>query len=395
LNAIALIAIGGGSFALGYYFYARYLSEKIFRLDPNFVTPAHALEDGVDFVPTRKVILWGHHFAAVAGASPIVGPAIAVVWGWLPAFIWVTVGTVFFAGVHDFGALWASVRNQGRSIGALTEDIVGPRARSIFMIVIFLLLLMVNSVFAIIIANEHIEVPGSVIPTWIVILVAMVMGYMIYRKGMSLLWLTVIGVTVLYGAIWVGQMVPLSLPESMFGLSTPAQWVIILFVYAGIASVLPVWLLLQPRDYVNGVQLFIGLALLYTAVVLASPTIVAPAINMNPPADAPPLVPLLFVTVACGAISGFHGLVASGTTSKQLNTEPDARPVGYLGSVGEGTLALASIIACTAGFATLGEWQGFYGSFATDGLRAWSLGGANIITQASDCRSAWARRSSR
>jgi carbon starvation protein len=153
------------------------------------------------------------------------------------------------------------------------------------------LLLMVNSVFAIIIANEHIEVPGSVIPTWIVILVAMVMGYMIYRKGMSLLWLTVIGVTVLYGAIWVGQMVPLSLPESMFGLSTPAQWVIILFVYAGIASVLPVWLLLQPRDYVNGVQLFIGLALLYTAVVLASPTIVAPAINMNPPADAPPLAP--------------------------------------------------------------------------------------------------------
>jgi carbon starvation protein len=379
VNAIALIAIGGGSFALGYYFYAKYLAEKIFRLDPNFVTPAHAQEDGVDYVPTRKVILWGHHFAAVAGASPIVGPAIAVVWGWLPAFIWVTVGTVFFAGVHDFGALWASVRNQGRSIGALTEDIVGPRARSIFMIVIFLLLLMVNSVFGIIIANEHIEVPSSVIPTWIVILVAMVMGFLIYKKGMSLLWLTIVGVSVLYGAIWIGEIVPLSLPDSMFGLSTPAQWVIILFVYAGIASVLPVWLLLQPRDYVNGVQLFIGLALLYTAVLLASPTIVAPAFNPNPPADAPPLVPLLFVTVACGAISGFHGLVASGTTSKQLNTEPDARPVGYLGSVGEGTLALASIIACTAGFATLGEWQGFYGTFATDGLRAWSLGGANIM----------------
>jgi carbon starvation protein len=158
--------------------------------------------------------------------------------------------------------------------------------------------------------------------------------------------------------------------------------VVILFVYAGIASILPVWLLLQPRDYLNGVQLFVGLALLYGAVLISGPTIVAPAINPNPPADAPPLFPLLFVTVACGAISGFHGLVASGTTSKQLNKEPDARPVGYLGSVGEGTLAIAAVIACTAGFASLGEWQTYYTSFAgADGLRAWSLGGAAIMNQ--------------
>jgi carbon starvation protein len=380
LNAIVFVVIGAVAFSLGYFFYSKFLAEKIFRLDPDFVTPAHALEDGVDFVPTRRLILWGHHFAAVAGASPIVGPGIAVVWGWLPALIWVTVGTVFFAGVHDFGALWASVRNQGRSIGALTEDIVGARARSIFMIVIFLLLLMVNSVFGIIIANEHIAVPGSVIPTWAVIFVAMAVGYAVYKKGMSLLWVTVIGVSVLYGAIWVGAVVPLELPETLFGLAPPAQWVLILFVYAGIASILPVWLLLQPRDYINGIQLFIGLALLYTAVLIAAPVVVAPAFNLNPPDNAPPLVPLLFVTIACGAISGFHGLVASGTTSKQLDKEPHARQVGYLGSVGEGTLAIAAIIACTAGFASVADWEGFYGSsFPASGLTAWARGGAAIM----------------
>ena len=379
MNAIVLMLIGFVAFTLGYFLYSRFLAEKIFKLDPDFVTPAHELEDGIDYVPTRPIVLWGHHFAAVAGAAPIVGPAIAVIWGWLPAFLWVTVGTVFFAGVHDYGALWASVRNKGQSVGSMTADIVGERARNIFMIVIFLLLLMVNSVFAIIIAGEHIAVPSSVIPTWVVIVVAMAIGYLVYKKGMSLLWVTIIGVTVLYGAIWVGSVYPLSLPETVFGLGAPAQWVIILFTYAGIASVLPVWLLLQPRDYINGIQLFIGLAILYTAVVIANPTIVAPAINPNVPDGTPPLVPLLFVTIACGAISGFHGLVASGTTSKQLDKEPHSRQVGYLGSVGEGTLAIAAIIACTAGFASLEEWEGRYTSFTAGGLDVFVQGGAHIL----------------
>ena len=377
-----LMLIGFVAFTLGYFFYSRFLANKIFKLDPEFVTPAHEFEDGVDYVPTRPIVLWGHHFAAVAGAAPIVGPAIAVIWGWLPAFLWVTVGTVFFAGVHDYGALWASVRNKGQSVGSMTADIVGERARNIFMIVIFLLLMMVNSVFAIIIAGEHIAVPSSVIPTWVVIVVAMAIGYLVYKKGMSLLWVTIIGVTVLYGAIWVGSVYPLSLPETVFGLGAPAQWVIILFTYAGIASVLPVWLLLQPRDYINGIQLFIGLAILYTAVVIANPTIVAPAFNPNVPDGTPPLVPLLFVTIACGAISGFHGLVASGTTSKQLDKEPHSRQVGYLGSVGEGTLAIAAIIACTAGFASLEEWEGRYTSFTAGGLDVFVQGGAHILETA-------------
>ncbi len=378
MNAIALALIGLGAFGLGYVFYSRFIATRLFKLEADFVTPAHELEDGVDFVPTNRFVLWGHHFAAVAGAAPIIGPAIAVIWGWLPAFIWVVFGTIFFAGVHDFGAIWASVRHKGQSIGSLTETVVGGRARSVFMIVIFLLLLMVNAVFGIVIGNLMVDVPGSVIPTWSVIGLAMVAGVLIYKKGLSLFWVTTIGVIALYGTIFVGDAIPLTLPDQVLGLAPAAQWVLILFAYAAVASVLPVWLLLQPRDYLNGVQLLVGLGVLYLGVIVGNPTIVAPAFNSNLPAGVPPLVPLLFVTIACGAISGFHGLVASGTTSKQLNKETDARMVGYLGSVGEGALALAAIIACTAGFASTAEWQAFYSTFAAQGTNAWVQGGGQI-----------------
>ncbi len=381
MNAIVLMVIGLGSFALGYIFYSRFIADRIFRLDPNFETPAHTLEDGVDYVPTNRWVLWGHHFTSVAGAAPIVGPAIAVIWGWLPAFLWVVFGTVFFAGVHDAGALWASVRNRGESIGALTESVVGARARSLFMIVIFLLLLMVNAVFAIVIAGLFVDFPSSVIPSWFVIAVALGIGWLLYRRGVSLLWPSVIALILLYASMFVGDAVPLSLPEEVVGLAPAGQWVIVLFAYAAVASLLPVWVLLQPRDYINGLQLFIGLAIFFAAVFLANPTVVAPALNTGLPGDVPPLIPLLFVTIACGAISGFHGLVASGTTSKQLNNEEDVRFVGYLGSVGEGALALAAILACTAGFATVAEWEGFYTSFAAGGVPAFVEGGGYLINQ--------------
>jgi carbon starvation protein len=379
MNALYLVLLGLGGFTLGYVFYSRFISERIFRLDPAFVTPAHAQEDGVDFVPTNRWVLWGHHFTSVAGAAPIVGPAIAVIWGWLPAFLWVVFGTVFFAGVHDAGALWASVRNRGTSIGSLTESVVGKRARSLFMVVIFLLLLMVNAVFAIIIARLFVDFPSSVIPAWFVIAVALAIGWLLYRRGVGLLWPSVIGVLLLYGSMVVGNWVPVSLPGPIGGLDVPAQWVLLLFAYAAVASLLPVWMLLQPRDYINGLQLFIGLGIFFLAVILAAPSVVAPAINPSVPEGTPPLLPLLFVTIACGAISGFHGLVSSGTTSKQLDREPDVRFVGFLGATGEGALALAAIIACTAGFATLGDWQGFYSSFTSGGLGAFVQGGGTII----------------
>ncbi len=383
MSAVLLLVIGLAALLVGYKFYSKFIAEKIYQLDPDFETPSHTMRDDVDYIPTHRVVLWGHHFTTVAGAAPIIGPGIAVIWGWLPAFIWVVVGTMFFAGVHDFGSIWASVRNRARSIGALTEDVVSQRARTLFMIVIFLLLLMVNAVFGVVISESLQATPSSVIPTWSAIAVALVIGVSIYRLHLPLFWPTAIGTLTLYLFIYIGEIMPIELPQRVLGLQPGAQWIIILFGYAAVASLLPVWLLLQPRDYINGIQLFIGLGLLYGTVLIASPTIVAPALNLNVPVGTPPLVPLLFVTIACGAISGFHGLVGSGTTSKQLNKEPDARFVGYLGSLGEGCLALVSIIVACAGFASLADWEAMYSQFGNGGMLAFVQGGATIVTAGS------------
>ncbi|GAA2076777.1 carbon starvation protein A [Aeromicrobium halocynthiae] len=379
MNSLVLLVIGLAIFTAGYLVYSKYLSERVYQLDAAHTTPAHELSDGVDYVPTNKFVLWGHHFTSVAGAAPIVGPGIAVIWGWLPAFLWVTVGTVFFAGMHDLGALWASARNRGQSIGTLSGRYIGPRGRNLFLVVIFLLLLMVIAAFAVVITDLLIGTPSSVIPAWGAIAVAAVVGQMIYRWRMNLLLTTVIGVTALYSLILLGDRYPIELPESTLGMSPATFWIVALFLYAGIASVLPVWVLLQPRDYINGVQLFIGLGILYAAVLFSAPTVVAPAFNGNVPDGTPGLVPLLFVTIACGAISGFHGMVSSGTSSKQLDKETDARFVGYFGAVGEGLLALGAIIAATAGFRTVAEWEEVYSAFGNGGVGAFVDGGGAIV----------------
>ncbi|MGM0481458.1 MAG: carbon starvation CstA family protein [Pseudomonadota bacterium] len=381
MNAIVVMLLGLGAMFLGYVFYSKYIAEKIYRLDPDFKTPAHQFEDGVDFVPTNKLVLWGHHFTSIAGAAPIIGPAIAVIWGWVPAFLWVVLGTIFFAGVHDAGAIWASTRNKAKSMGNLTGDVVSKRAQTLFMIVTFLVLLMVNAVFATAIAGLLISFPSAVVPVWGAIFVALIIGQIIFRKWMGLGAISVLGVIALYVLIWVGPSLPLALPDTIAGLSDNAQWILILFGYAAIASLLPVWVLLQPRDYINGLQLFIGLILLYGAVLVLGPEMTAPAFNSNTPEGTPSMLPLLFVTIACGAISGFHGLVASGTTSKQLDKETDVRFVGYFGAVGEGLLSLATIIAAGAGFATLADWQAVYSSFGQGGVSAFVAGGGYIIGQ--------------
>jgi len=380
MNAVVLAITGLVAVFAGYRFYSKFIAEQIYQLDPDFETPSHTMRDDIDYVPTNKFVLWGHHFTAVAGAAPIIGPGIAVIWGWLPAFIWVIVGTIFFAGVHDFGAIWASVRNKAQSVGYLTGEVVSHRARTLFMIVVFFLLLMVNAVFAVSISAEHVRTPSSVIPAWSAVLVAMVIGVLLYKVRVGILWPTIIGTVILYAVIGLGEVFPIELPAMIFGLGPQAQWILLLFFYAGVASMLPVWLLLQPRDYINGIQLIVGLGILYGAVLISSPTIVAPAINANVPASAPPIFPLLFVTIACGAISGFHGLVSSGTTSKQLDKETDARQVGYLGSVGEGALALVAIIAATAGFASFGEWEAMYSEYGNGAIAAFVQGGATIAS---------------
>ena len=379
MNSLVLALIGVAMILAGYFLYSKYLASKIYALDDSRPTPAHELEDGIDYVPTNKYVLWGHHFTSVAGAAPIVGPAVAVIWGWFPAFLWVTIGTVFFAGMHDMGALWASIRNKGQSIGALSGRYIGSRGRNLFLVVIVLLLLMVNAAFSVVIANLLIATPTAVIPTWGALIVAFLVGQAIYRWNMSLPVVSVVGVVALYALILLGDNMPLALPEEMMGLPAKAWWIILLFVYAGIASMLPVWMLLQPRDYINGLQLFIALGILYGSVLLARPEVVAPAWNSDVPEGTPSIVPLLFVTIACGAISGFHGMVSSGTSSKQLNKEGDARFVGYFGAVGEGLLALGSIIAATAGFATLAQWKEVYHAFNQGGVSAFVEGGGNIV----------------
>lgn len=382
MSSVLIVILGLVGFSFGWFVYSRFIAEKIYRLDPDFVTPAHEVNDGVDFVPTNKFVLWGAHFTSVAGASPIVGPAIAIYWGWVPAVIWVTLGSIFFAGVHDMGAMWASARHRGRSIGALSEDVVGKRTRTLFMIVIFLLLLMVNAVFGSIIAAEMIEFDTAVIPSWIVIPIAIVIGVLI-RRNVNLLLISIIGVSILYFSIWVGAEVPLALPETVFGISDDAAWILILFTYAAIASMLPVWLLLQPRDYINGAQLVVGLLLLYGAVIFAMPEVTAPAFN-EVREGTPNMFPLLFITVACGALSGFHGIVSSGTTSKQLNKEPDARFVGYLGALGEGSLALITLVVVSSSMyaASPEQWHVLYDQFSKGGASAFITGGGNLLATA-------------
>ena len=381
MQSVMIVVLGVAGMAFGWLVYSKFIASNIYRLDPDFVTPAHEFNDGVDYHPTNKYVLWGHHFTSVAGAAPIVGPAIAVYWGWVPAVLWVTIGTIFFAGVHDLGALWASARHKGKSIGALSEDVIGKRTRSLFMVVIFLVLLMVNAVFGVVIAGAFVNTPNSVFPAWSAIAVALVIGQLIHRK-FNLTLLSALGVIALYISIYVGSVMPLELPAELFGLTANANWIIVLFIYAAIASMLPVWVLLQPRDFINGMQLFVGLILLYGAVLLSVPDISAPAFNSQVSANAPSLMPLLFVTIACGAVSGFHGIVASGTSSKQLDKETDARFVGYLGAVGEGSLALITIVAVSgvALAATPEIWHDIYNQYGTAGAGTFIKGGAQLIT---------------
>ena len=381
MNSLLLVIIGLAMMVAGYLLYSRFLGRSVFKLSDTFRTPAHTMEDGVDYVPTNKYVLWGHHFTSVAGAAPIIGPAVAVIWGWLPAFLWVTLGTVFFAGMHDLGALWASQRHKGQSIGTLSGRYIGARGRNLFLVVIFLLLLMVNTAFAVVISNLLIATPSAVIPTWGAIIVAVLIGQAIYRLKWNLPLVSLVGVAALYALIVLGDRFPVALPETVMGIPDRGVWIILLFVYAFIASLLPVWVLLQPRDYINGLQLFVGLIILYGSFFIVRPEIVAPTLNDAVPEGTPSIFPLLFVTIACGAVSGFHGIVASGTSAKQLDKETDARFVGYFGAVGEGLLSLGTIVATTAGYKTLADWESVYNEWNAGGVNAFVEGGGALMNE--------------
>ena len=355
-------------YALGYRYYSRYLADKVYALEPDYVTPAHRFADGVDFVPTNTHVVFGHHFTSVAGAAPIVGPAIAVFWGWGPALAWIVLGTIFAAGVHDFGSLAVSVRHDAKNIGTIARDVISKRARTLFLVIIFFLLTLVNAVFAVVIGNLLVANPGAVIPIFVEIPLAIAIGQYIYKSRSAALVPSLVGVVGLYLLILVGQQVPVDITPlaTAIGFDNPRNlWVLILFAYAFIASRLPVWMLLQPRDYINSHQLFIALGVIALGVLVGWNTIVAPVVN-DVPEGSPSIFPFLFITIACGAISGFHSLVSSGTTAKQIDKETDARYVGYMGAVGEGSLAMGAVLAVTAGVvATRADWQALYPDFAT------------------------------
>lgn len=361
-------------FALGYRFYSVYLAKRVYALEPSFVTPAHAYNDGVDFVPTNKHIVLAHHFISVAGAAPIVGPAIAVFWGWGPALLWVVLGTIFAAGAHDFGSIAVSVRHKGRSIGTLAGDIISRRARVLFLLIIFFLVTMVNAVFAIVVAGLLEQHPAAVLPTAVTLPLAIAVGQIVYRRRTAAIIPSLIALVTLYACIPLGQLMPITLDPvaEATGISATVLWILILFLYAYIASRLPVWMLLQPRDYINQHQLVVALLVIAFGVLVGMNTIAAPAFRDDVPADSPSIFPLLFVTIACGAVSGFHSLVASGTTSKQIDKETDSRYVGYMAALGEGSLALASILACTAGVMLFSgnqgiEWSSLYATWGDAG----------------------------
>lgn len=356
---------------LGYRFYSRYLARKVYCTEGDDAPmPSETEFDGVDFVPAEKGVLFGHHFSSIAGAAPILGPAIAIIWGWVPALLWVVLGTIFMGAVHDYGALVLSARHKGNSIGLITEKIIGKRSRLLFLTIIFLLVFIVIAVFAFVIALLFVNYPGTVIPINFEIAVALFIGWWAYKKKRGLFWPSIIALVLLYVMTYVGFRYPITLPEWLWlNGSEVLTWIVFLMGYGFIASVLPVWTLLQPRDYINSHQLIVGLVAIYAAIFIAQPVMDAPAVNFSSASDALPWFPFLFITIACGAISGFHGLVSSGTTSKQLKTMRDARAIGYGSMIGEATLAVAATIAVAAGFASEQAWHDHYSGWeAANGL---------------------------
>ena len=356
MSSIILVIAGLLIFFIGYKFYSNYLGKRIYDInDTNFSMPSSSFEDGVDYIPTKKHILFGHHFTSIAGAAPIVGPCVAAYWGWLPALLWILIGTVFMGAVHDFGALVTSVKEKGRSIADIASSTISNRARTMFLIFVILLVWLVLAVFAMVIADLFVSIPSSVIPINIQIIIAIIMGFLIYKKKIDAVIPSFIALALLYFFVWVGTQSPIDFTKTMPLQDAKNLWIFLLFIYCSIASLLPVWTLLQPRDYINSHQLFFGLALLLIGIFIAQPIVDAPAIRSLSDPSTPDLFPLLFVTIACGAISGFHGLVSSGTSSKQLEKLPDSRVVGYGGMIGEGTLALVSTICAVAGISLVAE----------------------------------------
>lgn len=335
--AIAILSVSIVAFILGYVFYGRYVAKKL-GIDPSRATPSHTMHDGVDYCPAKPPVLFGHHFASIAGAAPIVGPVVAVAFGWFPVVLWIILGGIFMGSVHDFSALMASVRHHGRSIGEVIGVNVGYLGRQLFLIFLWATLVLIIAVFIIVVSKTFVSTPSAGTSSLLFILLAIIFGLTVYRWNAPLWLATTVGVLFLAVCMVAGWYYPLAV--SIDG------WNSLLIVYIFVASVTPVWILLQPRDYLNSFLLFAVVAAAVVGVFVAHPSVNMPAFTSFYVPELGYLFPILFVTVACGAISGFHSVVASGTTAKQLNSERDAKKIGYGAMLVECLLAiLATLMA--------------------------------------------------
>jgi len=346
-----------GLLAAGYLLYGRLTARRL-GVDPTRPTPAHSRRDGVDFVPAPHwLVLFGHHFSSICAAGPIVGPALAVAyWGWAPSLAWIVIGGTLMGAVADFSSLLVAVRHGGVSIAEVTGQVVGRRARVLFSVFILIALVLVLAVFSVLTAGTFVQAPEIVIPSWGILPVALVVGVVLYRgqagRG-ALAASTVLGLLAVVALLYLGHRLPLQLPE-LFGLSPQTLWVVMLLGYCFAASVLPVQYLLQPRDYLSSYVLFATIGLGILGVLVANPAMQAQPFHALLPADWPlagPLWPMMFVTIACGAVSGFHSVVSSGTTCKQLASEAHACRIGYGAMITESTVAALVVIAVGGGLA--------------------------------------------
>jgi carbon starvation protein len=399
MSALLLLLVCSLGYLAAYHTYGKFLAKRIFRLRQDAMVPSREFEDGIDYVPTRKGIIFGHHYTSIAGTGPIVGPAIGIIWGWIPAILWVLLGSILMGAVHDFGSLVVSLRNQGKSLSEVAAKYVNIRVRFIFFAVVFLTVMIIIAVFGVVISAVFTSFPSAVIPVWLQLPIAVMLGRAIYKRGASVPVATAVAVGSMYLCIAIGSWLPVEIGDTL-GLPATGLWVIILLVYSWVASTLSVRTLLQPRDYINAWQLFIAMALLAVGVLTASMkqglVMAAPAFNKAIPEGTPSVWPFMFVIIACGAISGFHSLVASGTSPKQVAKETDALFVGYGSMLLEGVLAVLVIICVGAGIGValnLGEdsvltgqaaWQHYYGSWIgakglTDKIAPVVKGAANLM----------------
>ncbi|MCL0076449.1 carbon starvation protein A [Dehalococcoidia bacterium] len=367
MSAIWLLLVALVAFVAAYTFYGSYVIKKLGRADPTAKTPAYAMRDDVDYVPTRGPIVVGHHFASIAGAAPIVGPIVAAVFGWIPVFLWVVLGGIFIGAVHDTSTLYASVRHRAKTIAEILGENIGISAKKLFAAFAWLTLILILAVFAFVIAGLFAGTPAIATASILFTVLAIVFGYAVYRKGAPLLMSTIVGVALLGLCVWLGTLFPIELSRT--------TWIPILLVYALVAASLPIWLVKQPRDYLNAWLLygFMGGALI--AIFAYNPTIQLPAFTAFE-TDLGFLFPILFVTVACGAVSGFHSLVSSGTSAKQVTSESHIKPIGYGSMLAECLLAVIALI--TAAYLLMGDYQALFADKGWGGVFSHGIG--NFLT---------------